>query len=210
MNALQEALRDGLATLAIDLPDAALHRLEQYLGLLERWNRVYNLTAVREVEKMVPQHLLDSLAILPHLTGPRVLDVGSGAGLPGIPLAIARPDWSVVLLESNSKKAAFLQQAVIELGLANASVVELRVEDYAVAPFDVVVSRAFSDLPEFLRLAGRLCRHGGMLAAMKGLYPYEEIAQIPAGYRVRQVISLSVPGIEAARHLVLVEPPPAD
>lgn len=208
MSELLDDLRHGAETLALGLPEAALGKLEEYLALLERWNRVYNLTAVREPERMVPQHLLDSLAVLPHIEGPRVLDVGSGAGLPGIPLAIAHADWQVVLLESNSKKAAFLRQALIELKLRNAEVVEERVEEYAGTAFDVVICRAFSDLPEFLRLAGRLCRPGGVLAAMKGLYPYEELAQIPAGFRLRRVADLAVPGIEGARHLVLVEPAP--
>jgi 16S rRNA (guanine527-N7)-methyltransferase len=203
---LGRALADGLQALKLQLPDSAQAKLLEFLALVDKWNRVYNLTAVREREKMLAHHVLDSLAVAPHLTGSTLLDVGSGAGLPGIPLALAWPQSSVTLLEANHKKATFLKQAAIELGLANVDVVNARVESWeAPRRYDVVISRAFSDLAEFVGLAGRHCAEGGVLAAMKGVHPYEELAQLPAPYRARAVIALTVPGLNAERHLVLVE-----
>ena len=201
------ALARGLDALGLALTPAVRSKLLDYLALIEKWNRVYNLTAVREPRQMLAHHLLDSLAVAPHLTGATLADVGSGAGLPGIPLALARPQLAVTLIESSHKKAAFLKQAAIELELANVEVVNARVEAWA-APrrFDVVISRAFSDLPEFVALAGRLCADGGVLAAMKGVHPFEELAQLPAPYRTRTVIPLTVPGLDAERHLVLIDP----
>ena len=199
-------LADGARTLGVALPPAACEKLLVYLSLVERWSRVYNLTAIREAEKMITHHLLDSLAVLPHISGPRVLDVGSGAGLPGIPLAIAAPELELTLIESSHKKASFLKQALIELGLDRVAVVNERVETYEPAGlYDVVISRAFSDLGEFVHLAGRLCAPGGKLAAMKGVYPYEELAQLPAGYALGRAVRLKVPGLEAERHLLLLE-----
>lgn len=199
------ALDKGVAELDLQLPLAAAARLLQYLELLEKWNRVYNLTAIRDPEKALTHHILDSLAVLPHLSGETVADVGSGAGLPGIPLAVANPSWTVTLIESSHKKSTFLTQVIGELGIANAKVDAERVETVrATRGFDVVISRAFSDLPEFARLAGHLVAPEGMLAAMKGVYPHEEIAQLPASWRVEQVIPLRVPGLEAERHLVLM------
>ena len=200
-------LAAGLTALDVHLPRGASEKLLEYLALIDKWNRVYNLTAVREVDQMLGHHLLDSLAVAPHLAGRSLADVGSGAGLPGIPLAMALPDLAVTLIESSHKKSAFLRQAVIELSLENVEVVNERVEAWEAAPrFDVVISRAFSDLPEFVALAGRLCAEGGMLAAMKGVYPHEELAQVPAPYRMRAVIPLTVPGLAADRHLVLIDP----
>jgi 16S rRNA (guanine527-N7)-methyltransferase len=191
--------------LGLTLPGGAQQRLLAYLELLQKWNRVYNLTAVREAARMVPQHLLDCLAAAPHVAAARLLDVGSGAGLPGIPLALALPDARVTLLDSNHKKAAFLRQAVMELKLANAEVACERVEAWkAPGPFGVVISRAFSDLAEFVSLAGRHAAAGGRLVAMKGVHPYEEIAQLPRGWRVEQVLPLTVPGLRARRHLVAI------
>jgi 16S rRNA (guanine527-N7)-methyltransferase len=150
--------------------------------------------------------MLDSLAVLPHLAGRTLLDVGSGAGLPGIPLAIARPELEVTLLDSNQKKTSFQQQAAIELGLANVRAVNARVESWETqARFDVVISRAFSEIADFVSAAGRLCAEGGVLAAMKGVYPHEELQRMPSAYRTRAVVPLSVPGVQAERHLVLIE-----
>ena len=206
MNAPQP-LRRGLLALGVGLSDAQIERLERYLALLEKWNRVYNLTAIREPERMVTHHLLDSLAILPHVRGPRVLDVGSGAGLPGIPLAIASPALAVTLLDSSHKKAAFLQQAVAELQLANATVVTARVESWQTdTRYDAIVSRAFADLGDFASAAARLLAPGGTIAAMKGVHPHDEIERLPAGFRVHEVLKLDVPLLDAERHLVLVEP----
>jgi 16S rRNA (guanine527-N7)-methyltransferase len=193
------------AALGVTLAVAQVATLERYLDLLEKWNRVYNLTAIRERSRMVTHHLLDSLAVLPHVRGPRVLDVGSGAGLPGIPLAVAGPSLHVTLLESNHKKSAFLTQAVAELQLANVQVVTERVESWRTeVRFDTIVSRAFAELGEFASLAGRLLAPQGVLAAMKGVHPFEEIERLPQGIRVEQVVRLHVPGLDAERHLVLM------
>ncbi len=178
------------------------------LALIGKWNKVYNLTAVREPGNMLSQHLLDCLAVVPHVAAARTLvDVGSGAGLPGIPLALALPQLQVTLLEANHKKAAFLRQATIELGLDRVVVVCERAETWQPpARFDVVISRAFSALPEFLAAAGRLCAQEGTIVAMKGVHPDEELTQIAAGYQLRNVVPLAVPGLAAQRHLVLMRP----
>ena len=186
----------------------AQRKLDAYLDLLVKWNRTYNLTAIRERAEMVTHHLNDALAILPHLPGAqglRVLDVGTGAGVPGIPLAIARPGWRVVLLDSSQKKVAFLTQAAIELELANVTAVAARVEDYAPdALFDVIVSRAFSDLASFVRGAQHLLAPRGILVAMKGVYPRDEIAALPAGVTIVAEPALDVPGLAAQRHLIVM------
>jgi 16S rRNA (guanine527-N7)-methyltransferase len=202
-----EQLSRGLAALGLDLPPDAQEKLLAFAALLGKWNKVYNLTALRDEEQVISHHLLDSLAVLPHLIGTkRLADIGSGGGLPGIPLAIARPDLQVALVESNQKKSAFQQQAKIELGLANVSVHCARVEAWTPEEkCDVVISRAFSELAEFVKLSGHLLAEGGALLAMKGVHPYEEIAQLPAGWRVAEVTPLQVPGVEGARHLVRVE-----
>lgn len=208
-------LDEGLAALAargITLPLRADEKLAAYLALLAKWNRTHNLTAIRDPERMVTHHVLDALAVLPHLPGRgqvRLLDVGSGGGVPGLVLAIARPAWQVVVLDSNHKKGAFLQQAIIELALANAQAVTQRVEDYApAAPFDIVISRAFADLATFVEASARHLAPGGELHAMKGVYPDEELAQLPAGFRVKAVPTLTVPGLDAERHLVVIEREP--
>ena len=206
MNSTEQLAR-GLAALGLDLPPPAQEKLLAFAALLGKWNKVYNLTALRDETQVISHHLLDSLAVLPHLrNAKRLADIGSGGGLPGIPLAIARPELQVALVESNQKKSAFQQQAKIELGLANVSVHCERVEAWQPEEkCDVVVSRAFSDLAEFVKLSGHLLAEGGALLAMKGVHPYEEIAQLPAGWRVAEVIPLQVPGVEGARHLVRVE-----
>lgn len=203
----EEQLTRGLAAQGLDLPPAAQEKLLAFAALLGKWNKVYNLTALRDETQVISHHLLDSLAVLPHLgNAKRLADIGSGGGLPGIPLAIARPDLHVALVESNQKKSAFQQQAKIELGLANVSVHCERVEAWQPEEkCDVVISRAFSDLAEFVRLSGHLLAEGGTLLAMKGVHPYEEIAQLPAGWRIAGVTPLQVPGVEGARHLVRVE-----
>lgn len=202
-------LANGIEILGLVLPHETQTRLLQYLALVTKWNRVHNLTAIREPETMLIRHLLDSLSILPHIAGPRIIDVGSGAGLPGIPLALARPDWHTVLLESNHKKAVFLQQARIELKLKNVEVAAERVENFRSKDgFDTVMSRAFSDLGDFVNLAGHLCAEGansGRLAAMKGVYPHEELAQVPAPFIVEKILSIAVPGLDAKRHLVTIK-----
>lgn len=200
------ALSAGLQGLGLPLSAPVQEKLLAYARLVEKWNRVYNLTAVRDIERMVSQHLLDSLAVAEHLKGDTLLDVGSGAGLPGIPLSLAREELAVTLLEANHKKAAFLKQAAIEIGLPNVEVVNARVEEWrAPRRYDIVISRAFSDLAEFVTLAASHVTEGGVLAAMKGVYPFEELAHLPAPYRMSAAIALNVPGLDAERHLILVQ-----
>jgi 16S rRNA (guanine527-N7)-methyltransferase len=203
---LSERLASGIAALGLVVDVPAQERLLRFLDLLVKWNRVHNLTAVREPERMIAQHLLDSLSILPQLNGAvRVVDVGSGGGLPGIPLAVARPDFEVTLLDSSHKKCAFQRQVQAELGLANISVACARVETWKPGEhFDIVVSRAFADLGEFAQLAGHLLQDQGRLLAMKGVYPYEEIARLPSGYSLAKVVPLKVPHLDAERHLVIL------
>jgi 16S rRNA (guanine527-N7)-methyltransferase len=204
---LHTQLAAGIAALGLVLPEGGEARLLAYLALLDKWNRVYNLTAVREAERMVSHHVLDSLAAVGFFQGETVLDVGSGGGLPGIPLAIARPELQVTLIDSIAKKTAFLLQAKAELGLANLNVVTGRVEDFRPPTgFDIITSRAFSDLKEFVTLTRHLLKPGGHWLAMKGLMPHEEIASLPDWARVSANHSLVVPGLEASRHLIVLEP----
>jgi len=188
------------------LPPSAISKFDILVKLLAKWNRVYNLTARRSEELWVSHHLLDSLSIVPILPKGRLIDVGSGAGFPGLPIAVAEPDRDIVVLDSNQKKSAFLRHAVTEMRLDNVSVETIRVEDYQPEHrFDVVVSRAFASLPEFVRLAGHLCANGGRLLAMKGVLRDEELDQVPSGC-VDKVVSLSVPTLEAQRHAVFINP----
>ena len=209
---VEDQLAAGVAALGLTLPAGAEAKLLAYLALLEKWNRVYNLTAVRDAERMVSHHLLDSLAAVPFFQGGcpdliRVLDVGSGGGLPGIPLAIARPELQVTLIDSIAKKTAFLLQAKAELGLNNLNVVTGRVEDFRPeSGFDFITSRAFSDLKEFVMLTRHLLNPAGHWLAMKGLMPHEEIASLPDWVKVSANHALVVPGLEASRHLIVLEP----
>lgn len=194
-------LRDGIAALGLDLPAGVEQKLLDYLSLLVKWNKTYNLTAVRHEAEMVTHHLLDSLAVLPHLDGIRSLaDIGSGAGLPGLVLALCRPDLEVVSVEASQKKAAFQQQAKIELGLANVSIHCGRVESLA-GVFDAVISRAFASLADFARLSGHL---SSRLLAMKGVYPVEELRELPPEWRLLASHELMVPGLGAERHLLVL------
>ena len=198
-----EALQRGIAQLGITLSAEAQRKLLDYLALLHKWNKVYNLTAIRDPGKMVSNHLLDSLAVVPYISAKRWLDVGCGAGLPGIVLAIARPDWQFTLLDSNSKKTSFVQQAIIELGLNNASVNCARVEDFKMQEkFDGIISRAYSELGDFIRSTRHLVAANGYWAAMKGA-PEQELVGIPTGCRIERVITLQVPDLHAARSLVI-------
>lgn len=198
-------LSEAIAALGIDIEPRQEVALLDYLALLAKWNRTYNLTAIHEPERMLTHHLLDSLAVLPHIGAGPLLDVGSGAGLPGIPLAIARPDLGVTLLDASQKKCGFMQQAAIELKLSRIKVVHARAEDLNVTGgFPQIVSRAFSELNDFVRLTRHLLADGGEWLAMKGLYPNEEVAQL-RGARLRRDIRLHVPGLEADRHLIVME-----
>jgi len=203
---LAAQLAEGVAQLGLSLPPQTQQQLLDYLSLLNKWNQAYSLTAIRDPSEMVSQHLLDCLAVVPHVAAGTILDVGSGAGLPGIPLALALPKAQVTLLDSSQKKTAFLRQAVIELGLGNATIECMRVERWPAAQsFELVISRALSDLAEFVTLAGHLVASGGTLAAMKGVYPHEELAHLPHDFRLRRAQALSVPGLHAVRHLLLLE-----
>jgi 16S rRNA (guanine527-N7)-methyltransferase len=202
-DAVRRDLDAGLA--ALGLSDAALaSKLFAYLELLDRWNRTYNLTAIRDPREMVGKHLLDSLAMLPHVPGAgRLADLGTGPGLPGIPLALARPGLSVSLVESNGKKARFLREAVRALGLANARVIEARAEAVAEAgAYDRITARALDRLAGILKVGGHLLAPEGRLLAMKAQRLDEEVAELPAGWRVLAVHALHVPGLAAERQLV--------
>lgn len=207
---LAQRLQLGLVALKLDLTLQMQSNLLAYVVLLSKWNRTYNLTAIRDEGQMLTQHLLDSLSVLPALeesalAGRRWADIGSGAGLPGIPLAIARPDLEMTLIEAVDKKSAFQRQAKIELGLSNLSIVSGRVEAQAPAQFDAVISRAFADLADFVGLAGHLLAKNGILYAMKGLAPEDEIGRLPPGWIVVDRTRLSVPGLDAQRHLIVLE-----
>lgn len=200
---LQAKLEQGLQQAELNLPENVRQKLLDYLALLQKWNKVHNLTAVRDPKEMVTLHLLDSLSVLPYIQAKHLLDVGSGAGLPGIPLAICLPDLQVTVMDSSHKKASFMRQAKAELDIPNLEVVCGRVEKYQPEQlFDVVISRAFSDLAEFVALTEHLCAPGAQWLAMKGVYPYEELAQLKI--QPSQVVPLKVPGLVAQRHLVFL------
>ncbi len=204
IDTLRPELAAGLE--ALGLPAALATPLLAYLALLARWNATYNLTAIRDPRDMVAKHLLDSLAMQPFVRGLRTLaDLGTGPGLPGIPLAIATPALQVTLVESNGKKARFLREAARQLGLGNVQVAESRIEAFRPGtPFDAITARALATLPLILELGGHLPGPGGRLLAMKGVVPDEEIATLPAGWRLAAVHPLRVPGLDAERHLVEV------
>lgn len=200
-----DQLHQGIEVLGLALPSGVESLLLSYLSLLTKWNRTYNLTAVRDEAEIVTHHLLDSLTLVPFLTDTSTLaDVGSGAGLPAIPLAIACPKIQIVSFETVQKKAAFQQQARIELRLDNLSVRCARVERER-GVFEVVTSRAFASLTDFVGLAGHLVRDGGRMLAMKGVYPADEIADLPPGWCVGNAIELKVPGLDARRHLIVLQ-----
>ena len=202
-------LAEGLARMGLDVDEAIQAKLLQFLQLMRKWNRVYNLTSRRDMDNMVARHLLDSLALLPYLNGSRLIDVGSGAGLPSIPLALVCPDRQFVSLDCVAKKGCFRTQAAIELGLDNLQVVTSRVEDYRPeARFDSVISRAFATVADMLSVSGHLLAPAGKCLAMKGVYPEAELACLPEPYRVEVVHELHVPYLNAERHLVIVTPKP--
>jgi 16S rRNA (guanine527-N7)-methyltransferase len=201
---LRQRLDAGLSALGVALDDAAIARLIDYVELLERWNAAYNLTAVRDPAEMVTRHLLDSLAILPHVAGATLADLGSGAGLPGIPLAIAAPEREILLVDSNGKKARFLREAVRKLALAKTRVAESRVEGVA-GTFDCITARAFASLGDMLAWGGHLLAPDGRWLALKGRFPDDELAAVPDAFEVERTIGLNVPGLDAERHLVVVK-----
>lgn len=200
---LPEELRLGITQLGIVVDAQIQEKLLDYLTLLNKWNKVYNLTAIRDPHRMVSHHLLDSLSVVKHLWPGQWLDVGCGAGLPGMVMAIAQPDWHITMLDSNSKKTSFVQQAIIELGLNNAKVICIRVEDWHPAElFDGIISRAYTELGDFLRSTRHLVAEQGRWAAMKGS-PEQELTRLPPGCVVDRVIPLQVPGLHAVRSLVI-------
>ncbi len=183
--------------------------LERYLLLIEKWNKIHNLTAIRNLQDMLYQHVLDSLAVLPHINGPQIVDVGSGAGLPGIPIALARPDWQVLLVESNQKKASFLQQVKIELALQNVAVIGQRIEDiHSDKKVNTIITRAFSELGEFVNLTRQLAAENDVncrWVAMKANCSESELKQIQPSFCIEKSISLAVPGLDAARQLIIIK-----
>lgn len=201
---LHARLQTGLAELGVPAGVDASERLLDYLELLSRWNAVYNLTAVRDPGAMVERHLLDSLSIAPFVQGDSLADLGSGAGLPGIPLAILAPEREHVLIDSNGKKVRFLREAVRTLGLANARVEQVRVED-ARGHYACITARAFATLGEMLTLGGHLLGADGVWLALKGLLKKEEVLGVPAGFVVADVKPLRVPGLAGARHVAIIK-----
>ena len=223
---LEATLEQGLRELALGVPANAQQKLLHYLHLIVKWNKHFNLSGITAIQEMVPLHLLDSLAISPYLEGERILDIGSGAGLPGIPLAIANPDKSFVLLDSNGKKTRFLFQVKVALELSNVEIVDARVDEYIstadTGEFSLITCRAFSSISSIVKMIEKPLASGTKLLAMKGVYPHDEIAELQQDktinstsnkasstdldncYKVESVIELTVPGVESQRHLVLI------
>ena len=200
---LQTQLERGVASLGLQLPADAVERLLDYQALLARWNATYNLTAVRDPMEMVSRHLVDSLAIHPFVQGQTLADLGTGPGLPGIPLAIAAPQRQVLLVDSNGKKVRFLREAVRSLKLENVRAVQSRVEDVE-GQFDCITARAFASLADMLDWGGHLLTKGGIWLAMKGKHPEDELAGVPDGFEVRAIHALAVPDVGGERHLVVL------
>ena len=223
---LEATLEQGLRELALGVPANAQQKLLHYLHLIVKWNKHFNLSGITAIQEMMPLHLLDSLAISPYLEGERILDIGSGAGLPGIPLAIANPDKNFVLLDSNGKKTRFLFQVKVALELSNVEVVDARVDEYLstadTGEFSLITCRAFSSISSIVKMIEKPLASGTKLLAMKGVYPHDEIAELQQDktinstsnkasstdldncYKVESVIELTVPGVESQRHLVLI------
>ncbi len=201
-----QSLDAGIRELGLDVPPEQQERLLAYVALLHRWNRAFNLTAVRDPAEMIPRHLLDSLAVSPYLRGDAILDVGTGPGLPGIPLAITQPRRRFTLLDSNGKKIRFVRQALMELGLKNAQAEQVRVEAYDPAQgFETIVTRAFASLPDILKATRRLLLPGGRLLALKGRRPEEELAAAGLEGAAVRVVSLRIPRLAGERHAVLID-----
>lgn len=203
---LRTAISQGCSALTPELDDAAVEKFVVFIRLLEKWNRVTNLTAVRDPLQMVTRHILDSLAVVPFLTRGSLLDVGSGAGLPGVPIAIARPGLDVTLLDANAKKSRFVRQAAAELGLDNIQVVQARMQEYQPGrSFDMVISRAVASLDELYQQTVHLLRPGGRMLFMKGAVPEQEIGALQDGRAGLHIERLNIPGLAAERHLLWLE-----
>lgn len=201
---LRAQLEAGCADLSLALSEQQIQQLLDYLMLLTKWNKVYNLTALRDPAQMLSIHLLDSLALLPYLDAESLLDVGTGAGLPGIPVAICRPQMALTLLDSNAKKTRFLQQVKAELKLQNVTVVHGRVEQVELPKFAIITARAFASIGDIIDLAGRHCDDAGKLILMKGVYPEQELQQAAPGFSLQAVTAINVPFCEGQRHLVIL------
>ncbi len=189
----------------VSLPQSAVEDFVTYLTLMTRWQDVFNLTAIKAADTQVTHHIMDALAIIPFLEGKRFIDVGTGAGIPGIVLAIARPDFQLTLLDSVGKKIHFLQQVIVSLKLKQVELVQNRVEAYRAAPlFDGVITRAFSSINDMLVDTQHLCKKDGLFYAMKGQYPAAELVSLPAGFEMKASHALTVPGVDAGRHLIVL------
>lgn len=208
MSNLATRLQQGIDELSLTVSTETQQKLIQYIELIAKWNKAFNLTSIRNVDDMLTVHLLDSLAVVPYVKAERILDVGAGAGLPGIVLALCYPDKEFVLIDTNGKKARFMTQARIELGLTNVEVVHARVDDYQpVKPFDAIISRAFASISDMLGLVGHLVTADTTILAMKA-DSEEEISQMPTDYKlayqIEQIHELNVPGLQAKRQLIAI------
>jgi 16S rRNA (guanine527-N7)-methyltransferase len=199
---LLNQLKRGCELLELTLSDEQYDKLVAYVMLLHKWNKVYNLTSVREPEQMMARHIIDSLSVLPYISSTSLLDVGTGGGLPGVPVAICQPQTQVTLLDSNSKKTRFLQQVKAELALDNVTVVHGRVEQVSLPKFAIITARAFASIDDIIQLAGQHCEHKGCLVLMKGTYPEEELEFKSTDFHLQDVLSLKVPECDGERHLV--------
>ncbi len=207
--ALERRLQEGAAALSVPLTDSVTRQLMTYLSVLIRWNRSFNLTAIRDPARMVTEHLLDALSVAKFVTGQRVIDVGTGAGLPGLVLAVLDPERTTALLDANGKKTRFLREAVRQLGLANVTIHEGRCEDYRPdARFDTVVCRAFAPLPRLVDVAAHLRADDGVLVAQKGLYPTDEVEALGDRWHVTRA-EIHVPGLAKTRHVLTLRPGPS-
>ena len=201
----RQKLQSGLKEMGLDLSGEQQDKLLAYVEMLKKWNKTYNLTALRDESQIISHHLLDSLTLPPYLEGAQtMLDVGSGGGQPGIPAAVCRPDLQITLLDANTKKTSFLQQAAIELELKNVRVVSGRVEAVQGLRADVITSRAFAELADFINWTAHLLQDGGRWAAMKGVYPAAEIDRLPDSVCVERVDKIRVPQLNAERHMVIL------
>lgn len=203
---LDEQVREGLAAMGVEAGPPLVRQFTELLRLLDKWNRAFNLTAVRDPAEMVGRHILDSLTARPFLLGASILDAGTGAGFPGLPLALVEPQRHFTLLDSGGKKTRFVQHVLGELAIDNVVVEQVRVEAFEPADlYDVVISRAFSSLGTFVRRCGGLVATGGRLLAMKGRYPHDELSGVPGVWAVTEVVPLEVPGLAGDRHMVVLQ-----
>jgi 16S rRNA (guanine527-N7)-methyltransferase len=203
-DAIESTLKKGINKLGLEINDHQIDQLISYLNLLIKWNKAYNLTAVRDPLEMVNRHLIDSLSIVPYIKGKRIIDVGSGPGLPGIPMAICYPELPVTTLDSNGKKTRFQLQVKTELSLKNLTVVNDRVENCEFEPFDQVISRAFASIEDMIKWTHQLCSKEGVFLAMKGLYPEDELSALPDGFELKNCHRLQVPETDGERHLLVL------